>query len=602
MDKPHYYTDEKNTQIVIALLKAHGIRKVIANPGVRNISFVGSVQNDPWFEVYSGVDERHSAYMAVGMAAECGEPVVLSCTQATASRNYLPAMTEAFYRKIPVLAITSMVDERKNGQLHPQTIDLLTPPSDAYRRSFVCRSVKTDTDVHYCARMINEAILELTRFGGGPVNINLVTSMTNGFHTIQLPTVRKICRWEIDSEKSRFPQIKPGTKIAFVLGSRRMPRTKARYEQEKASVEAFINMYDAVVLTDKTSEYDGINRVDADLLFRQGCLFKNPDYSSLRPDLIIHIGETSGAYTPMQCLSWAPVWRVSEDGELRDTNSRLEHVFMMTWSDFCDVFTSKAEKPVDIGYAEAWRNADSEVHSRIPELPFSHAWIAQRMHSKLPAGSLLHLGIYNALKMWDCFPIDKSIRASSNVGGFGIDGCVSTLIGASLASPEKLCFGVVGDLAFFYDLNALGNRHIGKNIRIVLVNNGTGAEFNIYHNPGMQFGEQVNDYIAAGGHNGNQSRQLVRHLAEDLGFLYIAAESKEKFDDVIMQFLDSKSEQPILLECFTTPQDESDAQYILDHLVASTVQKSKLTNLAEAAKAIVPQCVKRALKELLRHG
>ena len=95
-EQKHYYTDEKNAQIVIALLKANGIRKVIANPGTTNISFVGSVQNDPWFQVYSGIDERHSAYMAVGMAAESGEPVVLSCTGATASRNYYSALTEAY--------------------------------------------------------------------------------------------------------------------------------------------------------------------------------------------------------------------------------------------------------------------------------------------------------------------------------------------------------------------------------------------------------------------------------------------------------------------------------------------------------------------------
>ena len=74
MEKKHYYTDEKNAQIVIALLKAHGIRKVIANPGTTNIAFVGSVQNDPWFQVYSGVDGRHSAYLACGMSAESGEP------------------------------------------------------------------------------------------------------------------------------------------------------------------------------------------------------------------------------------------------------------------------------------------------------------------------------------------------------------------------------------------------------------------------------------------------------------------------------------------------------------------------------------------------
>ena len=101
------YSTEKNIQILIALLKANGIRKVIASPGTTNMSLVGSLQNDPWFEIYSSVDERSAAYMACGMAAECGEPVMLSCTGATASRNYYPGMTEAFYRKLPVLAVTS---------------------------------------------------------------------------------------------------------------------------------------------------------------------------------------------------------------------------------------------------------------------------------------------------------------------------------------------------------------------------------------------------------------------------------------------------------------------------------------------------------------
>lgn len=76
-----YYTDERNVQILIALLKAHGIKQVIASPGSANVTFVGSLQQDPWFEMYSCVDERSAAYMACGMAAESGEPVVLSCTE-----------------------------------------------------------------------------------------------------------------------------------------------------------------------------------------------------------------------------------------------------------------------------------------------------------------------------------------------------------------------------------------------------------------------------------------------------------------------------------------------------------------------------------------
>ena len=101
------YSVEKNVQILISLLKAHGIKKVIASPGSTNVCLVTSLQNDSFFEVFSCVDERSAGYMACGMAVESGEPVVLTCTEATASRNYMPALTEAFYRKIPVLAITA---------------------------------------------------------------------------------------------------------------------------------------------------------------------------------------------------------------------------------------------------------------------------------------------------------------------------------------------------------------------------------------------------------------------------------------------------------------------------------------------------------------
>lgn len=73
-----YYTSERNVQIVIALLKAHGIKRVIASPGTTNMTFIGSIQNDSWFEIYSSVDERSAAYLACGLAAETGEPVVIS--------------------------------------------------------------------------------------------------------------------------------------------------------------------------------------------------------------------------------------------------------------------------------------------------------------------------------------------------------------------------------------------------------------------------------------------------------------------------------------------------------------------------------------------
>ena len=87
-----YYTSERNAQIVIALLKANNIRKIIASPGATNITFVASIQQDPYFEIYSSVDERSAAYMACGLAAESGEPVVLSFEKlpSWADRSLLP--------------------------------------------------------------------------------------------------------------------------------------------------------------------------------------------------------------------------------------------------------------------------------------------------------------------------------------------------------------------------------------------------------------------------------------------------------------------------------------------------------------------------------
>ena len=88
-----YYTIERSIQILISLLKQHGIKKCVLSPGTTNLTFVASLQQDSFFELYSSVDERSAAYIACGMAAESGEPVVLSCTGATASRNYLLSST-----------------------------------------------------------------------------------------------------------------------------------------------------------------------------------------------------------------------------------------------------------------------------------------------------------------------------------------------------------------------------------------------------------------------------------------------------------------------------------------------------------------------------
>ena len=129
------YTNEKNIQMLLYLLKENGIKKVIVNPGTMNMSFVTSIQQDDFFELYSCVDERSACYMACGMAAESNEPVVLTCTGATASRNYMPGLTEAFYKKLPIITITCTPHLGNIGNNIPQMIDRRNELNDTYKYS-----------------------------------------------------------------------------------------------------------------------------------------------------------------------------------------------------------------------------------------------------------------------------------------------------------------------------------------------------------------------------------------------------------------------------------------------------------------------------------
>lgn len=577
------YSEEKNVQILLALLKAHNIRRIILNPGSSNLAFSGSVQNDDWFQCFSGVDERHSAYLACGMAAESSEPVVLNCTGATSSRNYMPALTEAYYRKIPILVVTSSQPSRYIGQLIPQVTDRLHLPTDIVRFSVNCPATSTENDA-YTVRILNEAILELRRHGGGPVHVNLEMSYNTKFTAQSLPLIHRISR-TYSSDKI-WPELKRDAKIAIWIGAH-----KSFTAKEAAALEAFAMRHNVVVLCDHTSSYHGVRRIQSALLCSQG-LRNVTKFANLKPDLIVHIGEISGdAPTAQYLTGLAPVWRVSEDGELRDTLSKIECVFEMNEDIFFDHYSQENISNTD-EYYKSWYAMDEKTRSLIPMLPFSNPMMARELAKLIPPGSRVHFGILNSLRSWNYFKILNRVETMSNVGGFGIDGCVSSLVGASLVDASKLYFGIFGDLAFFYDMNALGNRHIGRNLRLLVVNNGAGAEFNMYNNPTSQFAERTNDFIAAGGHFGLKSPKLIRDYAIDLGFEYITASSSDEFATVLPKFTSMNSGRSILLECFTDLGDESEALRRLN-----TIEHH--VNIGAEIRKMVPAPVKQLVKKVL---
>lgn len=584
MGKEKYYSSERNVQIVLSLLKANGIRKIIASAGTTNFTFVGSVQNDPFFEVYSAVDERSAAYMACGMAAESGEPVALSCTGATASLNYYPGLTEAFYRKLPVLAITSHQGTDRIGQLVPQNIDRRVLPNDIARISVELPVVKDRRDEDYTVMEANKAMLELRRNGGGPVHINLITTYSRDFSVKELPPVtvmRRFHAWD------RLPELPEG-RIGIYLGSH------TRFsEKQNTVIERFCATYDAVVICDHTSGYYGKYRLLPTLVQLQS------DVTSPFPqlDLMIHIGEISAA-TFCGTIPSKEVWRVSEDGELRDPFKKLTTVFQMSEEMF---FLHYGKDSCDRhGFIDECTELFGGIYGRIPELPFSNMWAAGQLSARLPKGALFHMGVSNTRRCWNIFQLPSDVESACNVGCCGIDGCVSTLIGASLVNPDRLCYIVVGDLTFFYDLNSLGNRHIGKNLRIVLVNNGMGAEFRLDIHPCSGFGDDAEKYMAAAGHFGNKSPLLVKHYAEDLGFRYLSAATKEEFMAALTDFTNPRlCDRSMVFELFTDPKDENEALYLMSH-IQSDVKGIVRSKLKDAVRNVAGEKGVNAIKRYLK--
>lgn len=573
------YSNEENTLQLIALMKAHRVRKVIASPGNTNISFVGSIQNDPYFQVYSSVDERSAAYIACGLAEESGEPVAISCTGATAARNYPSGLTEAFYRKLPILAITSSQPFGRVGQLYPQFTDRNAQFNDIVTLSVQVPYPYTNEERWANNIKINSALLQLRKDGGGPVHINIETLFSSDFSVDKLPDERVIRRYEL---KDKLPEIK-SDKVCIFVGSHK--KFDSRLEMV---IDEFCEKYNGVVLCDQTSNYKGKYRVLGGLVACQV-----DSYSSARKsDLTIHLGEISGSYYSFRGTKF---WRVAPDGAVRDPYKLLQNIFYMNEIEFFDSYNSKRKNKTGTTYYQGWCEEEEKLKQMLPELPLSNVWLCQQTAARLPANSVLHMGILNSLRSWNLYDTPKTVYTYSNVGGFGIDGGLSSLIGASLSDPDKLFFGVLGDLATFYDVNVLGNRHVGSNVRILVSNNGTGYEMHCAGSIGKIFGDDADRYMAAGGHFGNKSKDLLKHFATDLGFEYLSASTKQEYLAKLNYFVSPKHyHKPILFEVFVDVHDDDIAYTTTRELMGSATGTAK-----HLAKSVLGEKGYSGLKKFL---
>ena len=580
------YSDIKSVRILVSLLKAHGVRQAVLAPGGSDIPIVHSLEGDPFFTCHSVVDERSLVYFAMGLSQQTGEPVACVCTSGTAVSNFLPGMTEAFYQDVPLVAITADKDPRRTEQLEIQKIDQAGLFSRVTRKTVDLPLIYSKEEEISCKRLINEALAELRHRGGGPVQINIpIVGDTSTYTSEPLPRVRPLRYHEVERSSDWFPcvdKLQRAERILVVAGQ--LP------ECDKDLVEAidvFTSKFNCCVSVETISNLACKRSVRT---YPVTEMLSSAMPNRLLPDVVISFGNNQSAYNlkPFIRSNACSIehWQIDPAGRARDAFDCLTDVFECSPSYFFGFFADHAEADAsnDGAYLSVW--AEERSRLTIGGFEFSNFYVAQELAKAIPEKSILHCAILNSTRIMQFFNIDPTVRIYSNIGALGIDGCLSTFMGQAVAS-DGLAFLVIGDLSFFYDMNAAGLRDVGDNVRIVLLNNGGGSEFHFFM--GRKNISSIDDYICA------EHNKVAKGWLESLGYEYFSASTKEELTGVMMEFV-SPAGGPKVLEVFTDMERDAD---LANAFYASGSPKTVKTELKKMAKSALGPKQRAAIKRML---
>lgn len=587
------YTELKVYQIIIALLKKYGIKHCVLSAGSRNVPFVHSIEEDPDFHCYSVVDERSAGYFALGLAQELNEPVVISCTSSTATCNYWPPVAEAFYQGVPIVVLTSDRDPEMLGQWEDQMIDQVGMYDRHVRKSVNLPIIHDHDDEIYCQRLVNEALLELNHHGTGPVHINVpMKAYNNSFNIKKLPEVTKFERLCLDSEKTlwnaKLETLKKAKRILVTCGQNSYVSPAL-----KKSLSEFFLKYNSAVSIEYMSNVDleeGLNlNVCMDARY-----VTNKKVKELLPDIVISFGGNIFSGVKEQLRKFAGQfehWLIQEDGRVVDLYKSITTIFECKPEHFFQycVESAGSAKNDHVYYKALKQYVDSVVY---PDFPYSHVYAIKEVVEKIPSNSVLHLSINDSIRITNFFKLNPNIKTYANIGTHGIDGCLSSFLGQA-AVNDKPSFLVIGDLAFFYDMNALRLRHIGNNVHILLINNEGGSEFYFNH----MWKNKASDLHTTARHH-----TKAEGWVKSNNFIYLSAHDKESLSTSLQEFMRTDLDQPVFLEVFTEMKTDSDVIYdFFDLSRPRDLQSEAIRRSKEFIKATIGQEKAQKIAGFLKH-
>lgn len=491
---------------LVALIKAHGIREVVLSPGSRNAPLSLSFAADPFFRCHSIVDERSAGYVALGMIQASRQPVVVCCTSGSALLNYGPAVAEAFYQKLPLIVVSADRTEAWIGQMDGQTIPQYQVFGALVKRSMHVREVHSDEDLWHANRLINEALNAALMAGGGPVHLNMpIDEPLSDFSVQQLPVVRKITMihpTEADADgaallasamvKAKRPMLVVGQRLpASDNLSELLEILSLRFgvvvlAEHLANVDHAIASFDAILEHNKMEAPDLLITLGGHVVskrLKQLLRAQKPDQHILFSDDL----EAPDTYQALTCvLRQNPVAVLKKTIEVLLQKAAYNNISFSGLGSYYSQWTQAASA----------LSFDSENmrQNYCEHLPFSDLYAVGKFLELLPENASILVANSSSVRHVQAFPLPKNTRVYCNRGTNGIEGTLSTAFGMALVSDRPL-YVILGDLAFFYDLNILTVKPFPKNLKVLLLNNGGGGIFDLLYE--KQPKEAYQSFVAA---------------------------------------------------------------------------------------------------------
>lgn len=523
------------------MMARRGIKHLIVSPGSRNAPIVTVFSQQKEFHCHTIVDERSAAFFALGMAQQLKEPVAITCTSGTAALNYATAIAEAFYQRIPLIVLTADRPVEWIDQGDGQTIQQNKLYGPHVRKSVqLPSSIHNSDELWYNDRLIAETLNAAVYPVPGPVHINVPFSEPlYGFDhkLITQPKEIKVAEVSMQLSDEAFIELEKQWKKSerkMILVGQMPPDDLLLQQLKKLAMDSSV-----VVLTETTSNV--FDDIFVGCIDRNLSTMANPE--TYYPDLLLTIGGHIVSKRIKSFLRDSKVkyhWNVDLMDFQMDTYQHLTVAIPMKPTVFLDqlmTFSSTLKSEYNARWKELKVKAKLGHDAFLSICTYSDLKIFETILKFLPASYDVQLANSTPVRYSQLFDYPDLHRFDSNRGTSGIDGSVSTAAGAAFATHKPTVL-ITGDLGFFYDSNALWNKHLPVNLKIIVINNGGGGIFRFIDGPADT--GLLEEFFEA------QHQTSGEFIAKAFGLDYYTASNKDELNQQLASFFNPSKRASIL--------------------------------------------------------